>query len=207
MSWRDVMCGEPRPEHVGADADACGLGRDAGATTAASSSSTCATTRASHSSSSTPSARPTAAEAAKEIRNEFVLRARGEVVARAPETVNAAMPTGAVELQVDELEIVSRSTPLPFQLDEEGVDETLRLRYRWLDMRTPRMQRNLRLAHTVDLVDPPDDGRPRLHRRVDAEHDARHAGGRARLRRAGAPPAGPLLRAGAVARRSSSSSA
>ncbi len=78
-----------------------------------------------------------------------MLRARGEVVARSPETVNAAMATGAVEIQVDELEIVSRSTPLPFQLDEEGVDETLRLRYRWLDMRTPRMQRNLRLAHTV----------------------------------------------------------
>ena len=48
------------------------------------------------------------------------------------------MPTGEVELQVDELEIVSRSTPLPFQLDEEGVDETLRLRYRWLDLRTRR---------------------------------------------------------------------
>ena len=56
---------------------------------------------------------------------------------------------GRSRAQVDELEIVSRSTPLPFQLDEEGVDETLRLRYRWLDMRTARMQRNLRLAHTV----------------------------------------------------------
>jgi aspartyl-tRNA synthetase len=96
-----------------------------------------------------PERSPEAAETAKEIRNEFVLRARGEVVARSPETVNAAMPTGSVEVQVDELEIVSRSTPLPFQLDEEGVDETLRLRYRWLDMRTSRMQRNLRLAHAV----------------------------------------------------------
>ena len=59
------------------------------------------------------------------------------------------LPTGGVELQVDELEILSRSTPLPFQLDEEGVDENLRLRYRWLDLRSPRMQRNLRLSHTV----------------------------------------------------------
>ena len=42
--------------------------------------------------------------------------------------------TGAVEVQVDSLRIVSRSTPLPFQLDEENVDETLRLRYRWLDL-------------------------------------------------------------------------
>ena len=45
--------------------------------------------------------------------------------------------------------IVSRSEPLPFQLDEEGVDENLRLRYRWLDLRTERMQRNLRLSHRV----------------------------------------------------------
>jgi aspartyl-tRNA synthetase len=86
-----------------------------------------------------------AAAAAHQIRNEFVLRAEGEVVERAPENVNPDLPTGTVELQVDRLEILSRSTPLPFQLDEEGVDETLRLRYRWLDLRRPRMQRNLRL--------------------------------------------------------------
>jgi aspartyl-tRNA synthetase len=59
------------------------------------------------------------------------------------------MPTGEVELQVDELEIVSRSMPLPFQLDEEGVDETLRLRYRWLDLRSDRMQRSMRMSHSV----------------------------------------------------------
>ena len=63
------------------------------------------------------------------------------------------MPTGEVELQVDELEIVSRSTPLPFQLDEEGVDETLRLRYRWLDLRRAKLQRNLRLrAQMVGII-------------------------------------------------------
>ncbi len=52
-------------------------------------------------------------------------------------------------MQVDELAVVSRSTPLPFQLDEENVDETLRLRYRWLDLRREQMQRNLRLSHVV----------------------------------------------------------
>jgi len=93
------------------------------------------------------------AELAKEIRNEFVLKVRGEVVARSPETVNPKMPTGEVELQVDELEIVSRSTPLPFQLDDEGVDETLRLRYRWLDLRREKLQRNLRLrAQMVGII-------------------------------------------------------
>ena len=85
-----------------------------------------------------------AALAAHGIRNEFVLQATGEVVARSPETVNPNMPTGEVEVQVDELKILSTSTPLPFQLDEEGVDEGLRIKYRWLDLRRDRMQRNIR---------------------------------------------------------------
>src|SRR5205085_8510133 len=81
--------------------------------------------------------------------NEFVLQAEGEVARREPDKVNPNIPTGEIEVQVDTLRVVSRSTPLPFQLDEENVDEVLRLRYRWLDMRTERMQRNLRLSHTV----------------------------------------------------------
>jgi aspartyl-tRNA synthetase len=96
-----------------------------------------------------PERAPDAAATAHEIRNEFVLQAEGEVVPRAPEAVNPNLPTGEIEVQVDVLRIVSRSEPLPFQLDEEGVDEGLRLRYRWLDMRTERMQRNLRLNHTA----------------------------------------------------------
>jgi aspartyl-tRNA synthetase len=96
-----------------------------------------------------PEHSPDAASTAHQVRNEFVLRAEGEVVPRAPEAVNPGLPTGEVEIKLDRLEIVNRSTPLPFQLDEEGVDETLRLRYRWLDMRRDRMQRNLRLNHVV----------------------------------------------------------
>ncbi|MEI8104845.1 MAG: aspartate--tRNA ligase [Actinomycetes bacterium] len=86
-----------------------------------------------------------AVETAHGLRNEFVVRVRGTVVARSPETVNSAMATGEIEVQADQLEILSRSTPLPFQLDEEGVDETLRLRHRWLDLRRERLQRNIRL--------------------------------------------------------------
>jgi aspartyl-tRNA synthetase len=63
--------------------------------------------------------------------------------------VNPNLPTGEVELQADRLEIVSRSEPLPFQLDEEGVDEPVRLRYRYLDLRRERMQRNIRLSAAV----------------------------------------------------------
>ena len=87
-----------------------------------------------------------AAETAHGIRNEFVLRAEGEVVARAEDAVNPNLATGEIEVQVESLEIVSPSEPLPFQLDDEGVDEVLRYRYRWLDLRRERMQRNLRLS-------------------------------------------------------------
>ena len=156
MSWRDVMCGEPRPEHVGQTLTLAGWvarRRDHGGLVFVDLRDHTGVTQLVVN----PERSPEAAETAKEIRNEFVLRARGEVVARAAETVNAAMPTGEVELQVDELEIVSRSTPLPFQLDEEGVDETLRLRYRWLDLRTAR--------HAAQPA-------PRAHRRL------RRSGGR-----------------------------
>jgi aspartyl-tRNA synthetase len=91
-----------------------------------------------------PERSPEAAASAHGIRNEFVLQAAGEVVARAPEAVNPNLPTGEVELQVDSLRILSTAPPLPFQLDEEGVDETLRIRYRWLDLRRDKMQRNIR---------------------------------------------------------------
>ena len=148
MKWRDLMCGDPRPEHVGESLTLAGWAdtrRDHGGLVFVDLRDHTGVTQLVIN----PERSPAAAELAKEIRNEFVLCARGEVVARSAETLNPAMATGAVELQVDELEIVSRSTPLPFQLDEVGVDENLRLRYRWLDLRTPRMQQNMRLSHTV----------------------------------------------------------
>ncbi|TML86825.1 MAG: aspartate--tRNA ligase [Actinobacteria bacterium] len=86
-----------------------------------------------------------AAAAAHGVRNEFVLRAEGEVVAREPGLVNPNLPTGEIEVQVDELRVVSTSTPLPFQLDDENVDDNVRLKYRWLDLRRPKLQRNIRL--------------------------------------------------------------
>src|SRR5881409_4031602 len=96
-----------------------------------------------------PERAPEAARTAHDIRSEFVVRAEGEVVRRGPDAVNPNIATGEVELQVDNLEIVARSDPLPFQLDDEGVEEPLRLRFRYLDLRRERMQRNLRLSATV----------------------------------------------------------
>jgi aspartyl-tRNA synthetase len=86
-----------------------------------------------------------AADTAHELRNEFVVRAEGEVVAREPSLVNANLPTGEIEVQLDSLDILSRSTPLPFQLDDDNVDDNVRMRYRWLDLRRPKLQRNIRL--------------------------------------------------------------
>ena len=100
-----------------------------------------------------PDTAPAAAETAHQLRNEFVIRARGAVVQRAPETVNPAIATGEIELQATELEILSRSTPLPFQLDDEGVDENVRMRHRWLDLRRDKLQRNIRLrGQMVGLI-------------------------------------------------------
>jgi aspartyl-tRNA synthetase len=150
--WRDLMCGELRPEHVGRGATLAGWvarRRDHGGLVFVDlrdEGGVCQLVI-------NPERAPEAIEAARELRNEFVVRAEGEVAARAPEAVNPNLPTGEVELQVDGLEIVSRCPPLPFQLDEEGVDETLRLRYRWLDLRRGYLQRNLRLrARAVSII-------------------------------------------------------
>ena len=144
MSWRDLGAGELRPEHVGQRHTLAGWvsrRRDHGGLMFIDLRDTTGVGQLVVN----PERAQEASQAAHEIRNEFVLRAEGEVVARAPENLNPALPTGEVELQVDRLEILSRCPPLPFQLDDEGVDETLRLRYRWIDLRRPRLQRNLRL--------------------------------------------------------------
>jgi aspartyl-tRNA synthetase len=147
-SWRDLHCGELRPEHVGRRLTVSGWAdtrRDHGGLVFVDLRDHTGLVQLVVN----PEHAPEAATAAHEIRNEFVLRAEGEVVPRAPEAVNPNLPTGEVELRVERLEIVSRSTPLPFQLDEENVDETLRLRYRWLDLRRGQMQRNLRVSHVA----------------------------------------------------------
>ena len=152
MNWRDLTCGEPRKEHVGQRLALAGWvdrRRDHGGLIFVDLRDRTGITQLVIN----PERSPEAAKLAHEIRNEFVLRAEGELVARSPETVNPEMPTGEVELQVDDLQIVSRSTPLPFQLDEENVDETLRLRYRWLDLRREKLQRNIALrAQMVGII-------------------------------------------------------
>ena len=74
----------------------------------------------------------------QDVRGEFVVAVRGTVAPRPAGTVNPRIPTGAVEVHASELRVLNDCRPLPFQIDSEGdaeVDETLRLKYRYLDMR------------------------------------------------------------------------
>jgi aspartyl-tRNA synthetase len=152
VSWRDLPAGELRKEHVGRRLALAGWAatrRDHGGLVFVDLRDESGLAQLVIN----PERSPDASRVAHGVRNEFVLRAEGEVVERAPEAVNPNLPTGEVELQVDALEILSRSEPLPFQLDEEGVDETLRIRYRWLDLRRPKMQRNIRQrARMVSII-------------------------------------------------------
>jgi aspartyl-tRNA synthetase len=87
-----------------------------------------------------PAAGGDAHDRAQAIRSEFVLGVRGTVSARPPGTENPKLATGAIEVQVAEVRIFNESRPLPFPIDSEApleVDETLRLKYRYLDMRRP----------------------------------------------------------------------
>jgi aspartyl-tRNA synthetase len=81
--------------------------------------------------------------AAHELRNEFVIQVEGMVAPRSPENVNPKLATGHVEVRVDSLTLLNRSAVLPFQLDEENVDESLRMHHRYLDLRRERMRHNL----------------------------------------------------------------
>jgi len=94
---------------------------------------------------------PTAAAVFREaerLRNEFVVRVRGRLRARPSGTVNPNLASGGVELLAEELELLNRSEPLPFQLDEQ-VNEEVRLRYRYLDLRRDVMTQRLRLRHRL----------------------------------------------------------
>ncbi len=90
-------------------------------------------------------------DGAHDLRGEYVLQVTGSVRLRPNDTANEALPTGAIEIDVDEVTILSTSDPLPFPLDDRTeVDEVLRLRHRYLDLRRSRLQRNLEVRARVN---------------------------------------------------------
>lgn len=92
---------------------------------------------------------------AEKLRNEFVVRCEGTVRARPEGMVNENMPTGAVEVLAQSLEVLNPSKPIPIPVDDDGskTDESLRLKYRYLDLRRARLQKNIELRHkTVKFI-------------------------------------------------------
>ncbi len=94
--------------------------------------------------------RPETFAAAERVRSEYVLCVKGKVRRRPAGTENPNLPTGQVEVLAHEVEILNRSETPPFQLDEEDVNEEMRLKYRYMDLRRPQMLDRLRLrAHVT----------------------------------------------------------
>ena len=97
-----------------------------------------------------PEVNPELHEKAQALRNEYVIAVRGKVTLRPEGTANPKLKTGQVEIVADELKVLNVSKTPPFFIDnEEEVAENTRLRYRYLDLRRPRLQRNLILRHRV----------------------------------------------------------
>ena len=87
---------------------------------------------------------------AHQLRSEYVISVCGKVVERMPETVNKELPTGKYELQVTNLTVLNKAKTLPFMLEEaDTVDEELRLKYRYLDLRRPAMREKFALRSDV----------------------------------------------------------
>ncbi|MBD2576998.1 aspartate--tRNA ligase [Oscillatoria sp. FACHB-1406] len=102
---------------------------------------------------SDPERTPDSYSDADALRNEYVVRVTGRVSARPPESLNPKLPTGEIELYADRIEVLNAvRKQLPFQVssfENESVKEELRLKYRYLDLRRDRMNRNLQLRHQV----------------------------------------------------------
>lgn len=89
---------------------------------------------------------------AQSLRSEYVIAVKGQIAARAPENYNDDLATGRIEVRVEELKILSEAQTPPFEIEENSkVKEELRLKYRYLDLRRPDMQRNLMLRSQIAM--------------------------------------------------------
>ena len=107
-----------------------------------------------------PAHAPQAHTTASDLRSEFVVRVEGKVARRRPGAENPRMPTGEVEVAASDLEVISVAKTPPFAIEDDvEADEALRLKYRYLDIRRPKMTQNLELRHRVVQA---------IHRYMDA---------------------------------------
>jgi aspartyl-tRNA synthetase len=97
-----------------------------------------------------PKEAPEATSEAAQVRNEYVLAVRGLVAERPEGTANAKIPTGEIEVRVEDLRVLNPAETPPFPIaDDSGVEESIRLKYRYLDLRRPAMYRQLALRHRL----------------------------------------------------------
>jgi aspartyl-tRNA synthetase len=94
-----------------------------------------------------------ALETAEKVRSEYLLAIKGNVIARQPGTVNTKIGTGEIEIQVENVEVINTAKNPPFMIqDDIDVDETIRLKYRYLDLRRPEMQKTFMLRHKAAKI-------------------------------------------------------
>ncbi|NDE84868.1 MAG: aspartate--tRNA ligase, partial [Verrucomicrobia bacterium] len=99
-----------------------------------------------------PALAPEVSTSAHALRSEFVVHITGKVSPRPEGTKNTTLATGEIEVLASGLQVLNPSETPPFPLDEEGVNEDLRLRYRYLDLRRPAMAEALRARHRAALA-------------------------------------------------------
>ena len=142
---RTHRCGDLRSDHQGSDVTLCGWvhsRRDHGGVTFIDLRDTAGLVQVVFSSQTSQEAH----DIAQELRSEFCIQVTGTVKPRDPDKVNPKIPTGEVELSAAEVKILSRSETPPFQIDEyQEADESIRLKYRYLDLRREHMNRNIKL--------------------------------------------------------------
>ena len=135
----------------------------------------------------------------EQVRPEYVVAAVGKVRLRDQDAINPKMPTGEIEIEATQLLVLNDTRLAPFSPSEEAIqNEEVRLKYRYVDLRRPDMQRNFRLRHDITLairesLSRKDSSRSKRH------PDQEHARGRARFPRAQPRTSGRVLCAAAVA--------
>ena len=149
---RTHMCGELRPEHTGSQVVLLGWvnrRRDLGNVIFIDIRDRSGMTQLVFD----KSANPAVHEKASALRSEYVIAAIGKVRRRDADTVNPNIATGEVEVTVDELKLLNESKLPPFLPSEAGpINEEVRLKYRYIDLRREKMQANIQLRHNVALA-------------------------------------------------------
>lgn len=144
---RDLYCGDIRKEHVGKNVVLAGWvdrRRDLGSLTFIELRDRSGTVQIVFN----PQINEEAHRLAKDLRPEYVIAVEGRVMERSTETVNRNIPTGEVEVLASRIQVLNEARTPPFPIDDNvNVSDDIRLKYRYLDLRRPRMQKNLKVRH------------------------------------------------------------